>query len=741
LGVDEVGTLVERWTGGAPGERLAAGLAAAAGNPLFVREVVDAWSRTGRLSLEHGVLELDERAGPGDAGVGSLAVAIADRLDFLSSRCREALRTAALLGAEFSPAELGGVAGLGTADLVAVVEESIAAGVLEPAGSRLRFRHGLIKQALYEATPSAVRALLLRHVVQWLIETGAGTERVARFLHVIAETDALDDRALDWLVEHVGEVVGLAPTLAYDLIENALGSLKSVDADFAVLEDHLVMVALHLGRSEVSERAARSILAAGPDPDRRGQALWNLSYTLQRQGRAQEGLDLISEETVGYRPGSLWHARLTALRALGLCTLHRLDEADATAAQALAEGENLDDPMACAYALHAASTVAQVRGQPAESMRRIDHGLTLVAADPRLTDIKLMMLSNRAGRLADMDRYAESAAELRRVQAIAEQIATPRLASIQKMSVSAAYEKGRWDEVDAGVDAVLDLGFLETNRQAAADILGLAALVAVHRDDSESCARHLTLARAAEHEVQSVYTIMARALIAERTERPEQGLSILTAVLDHERIGGNARCVVLPTLAQMAWRLGEDGVTRHAADLAAWDNREMRNLPQAEAAARWCGALADRDPAMLLEVAGYYRSIGQLIDLGNALEGAAVLEVRAGRREAARDAITEAMAVYSRLGALWDARRAKSRLRAEGLQIGARGPRKRPSTGSASLTPTESQVAQLVARGGSNTEIAERLALSRHTVEVHVSHILAKLQIRSRHDVARVITP
>jgi DNA-binding NarL/FixJ family response regulator len=126
--------------------------------------------------------------------------------------------------------------------------------------------------------------------------------------------------------------------------------------------------------------------------------------------------------------------------------------------------------------------------------------------------------------------------------------------------------------------------------------------------------------------------------------------------------------------------------------------------------------------------------------MGNALEDAAVVEARAGRREAARDAITEAMAAYSTLGAVWDARRAKSRLRAEGLQIGARGPRKRPSTGLAALTPTEHRIAQLVAAGGSNTEIAERLVLSRRTVEVHVSHILAKLQIRSRRDVARAIT-
>jgi len=41
-----------------------------------------------------------------------------------------------------------------------------------------------------------------------------------------------------------------------------------------------------------------------------------------------------------------------------------------------------------------------------------------------------------------------------------------------------------------------------------------------------------------------------------------------------------------------------------------------------------------------------------------------------------------------------------------------------------------------VAQGCSNAEIAERLVLSRRTVETHVSHILAKLQVDSRRELA-----
>jgi DNA-binding NarL/FixJ family response regulator len=51
--------------------------------------------------------------------------------------------------------------------------------------------------------------------------------------------------------------------------------------------------------------------------------------------------------------------------------------------------------------------------------------------------------------------------------------------------------------------------------------------------------------------------------------------------------------------------------------------------------------------------------------------------------------------------------------------------------------PTELRVAFLVADGYSNPDIAGRLFLSRRTIDVHVSHILAKLAARSRVDIAR----
>jgi predicted ATPase/class 3 adenylate cyclase/DNA-binding CsgD family transcriptional regulator len=66
----------------------------------------------------------------------------------------------------------------------------------------------------------------------------------------------------------------------------------------------------------------------------------------------------------------------------------------------------------------------------------------------------------------------------------------------------------------------------------------------------------------------------------------------------------------------------------------------------------------------------------------------------------------------------------------------ARGERKRPGHGWASLTPTEQQVVALVAEGLTNPQIAERLLMGRATVKTHLEHIFTKLNIRTRAELA-----
>jgi DNA-binding CsgD family transcriptional regulator len=69
-----------------------------------------------------------------------------------------------------------------------------------------------------------------------------------------------------------------------------------------------------------------------------------------------------------------------------------------------------------------------------------------------------------------------------------------------------------------------------------------------------------------------------------------------------------------------------------------------------------------------------------------------------------------------------------------------RGKRRRSTTGWSSLTPTESQVVDLVIGGLTNAEIGARMFISKRTVATHLGHIFAKLNIANRAELAAKAT-
>jgi DNA-binding NarL/FixJ family response regulator len=154
---------------------------------------------------------------------------------------------------------------------------------------------------------------------------------------------------------------------------------------------------------------------------------------------------------------------------------------------------------------------------------------------------------------------------------------------------------------------------------------------------------------------------------------------------------------------------------------------------------RFAQALADRDARSLLMVGDEYESAGRVLFAAQARESAAGLLAGSGDVDAARTALSAAMSAYESLEAAWDVSRAEAGLRAVGVRRGVRGPRRRPKFGWDALTETERTVADLVAEGLSNPQIAARMYLSRRTVQGYVSSILAKLSLGSRVEIATAL--
>ncbi len=159
-------------------------------------------------------------------------------------------------------------------------------------------------------------------------------------------------------------------------------------------------------------------------------------------------------------------------------------------------------------------------------------------------------------------------------------------------------------------------------------------------------------------------------------------------------------------------------------------------MPNAAGAALYCRGLLEADPEPLEQAAAVFRDARRPLYTAQALEAAADLRARGGDLAAARRLLADALKLYTDLGATWDINRANAQFRPYGIRH--RQPSlRRPRSGPGSLSPAEITVAELVAQGLSNPEIADRLFLSRRTVQTHVSHILAKLGIQSRVEISR----
>jgi DNA-binding CsgD family transcriptional regulator len=134
--------------------------------------------------------------------------------------------------------------------------------------------------------------------------------------------------------------------------------------------------------------------------------------------------------------------------------------------------------------------------------------------------------------------------------------------------------------------------------------------------------------------------------------------------------------------------------------------------------------------ALLEQAVVQHGAAGDRFGRGRALLGLGVIRRRDRQKRSARDAIAAALADFEQVGARTWLEKARRELGRIGGRTRAEG-----------LTPAERRVAALVAEGRTNREVAAALFLGERTVETHLSHIYAKLGVRSRTELARRFRP
>jgi DNA-binding CsgD family transcriptional regulator len=130
--------------------------------------------------------------------------------------------------------------------------------------------------------------------------------------------------------------------------------------------------------------------------------------------------------------------------------------------------------------------------------------------------------------------------------------------------------------------------------------------------------------------------------------------------------------------------------------------------------------------SLLRDAVRRHETVGDPFGLARAQLGLGVVYRRARQKRAARDALDAAVDGFTQLGATAWSEKARR-------ELGSIGGRSQE----AGLTAAERRVAALVADGRTNREVASALFLGERTVASHLTHIYAKLGVRSRTELAR----
>jgi DNA-binding CsgD family transcriptional regulator len=696
--------------------------AATGGNPLFALEMA-------RMLQQRGAGYEPGQALPVPDNLRQL---VRLRVARLPSRARNVLLAVSALARPTVDlvAEISTAPGRVTGDL----ERAVRAGVISLEAGRIVFTHPLLGSAIYADAPEGVRRSLHRRLAQLAAEP----EERAR--HLALGADGPDSGVAEALEKagHMARSRG-APDAAAELFELAAkltpmaaarhGWRRNVDAACCYYE---------VGDTAQARGLLQQVVSVSPSGPDHARALLRLATVMHECDGPPRSVPLLKQALPQVGGDLVLRMELEGELAHELGEMGHLPAARSHARAAVELAERLGDRAAIASAR--ASEIIQdatIQGitpgvlERAKSLAEsgtgsvADNGQLTVLESPRHTFALLLMvvgeLDRARGMFLEQDRRAvERGADylreymlwcLARVEYRAGKF--EQAARYAKESHSAAFhqEAMQQDFLYSAAEAAAAMGDVDYARAAAGQGLAVAEGLGV----PFSAVRNRSVLGFVELSVGNLagaHHYLAPAVKATQ----EAGL------------GEPAYIQFLPDEIEALVGLGELGEAE--ALLASFEKRgEALDRAWALATAARCrGMLQAAQGDLPTAVRSVQRAlkeherVPQPFDLGRTLLVLGTIQRRGRKWGAARASLQSAFEFFEDLGApLW-AEKARAELR----RIGGR------PTSSAGLTATEEKVAELVASGLTNREVAGALFMSVNTVGANLSRIYHKLGVRSR---------
>ncbi len=675
------------------------------GNPLFAEDLV-------RAALESAAAALPS----------SVRQGVDARLAELPAAAGRALEVAAALGTAIDVELLRALHPLARDEVAALLRAARDAGLLvDGVGSSAppRFRHELVRQALYERATAVERRELHERIATYL-----ETSRPAVAAGVLAAhwegADRLDRAAV--YAERAGDLAAaqFAYATAREHFERALRSPRLGADERARIEEKLGEAHDLLG----SAREAYECFARAAQQARQSGEPAGLARLCVRMANAAYRLSDAD--------AALLHCR-NAIAAAGaedpqrfaaqvlLATFHAYRAEIEAAQEWLAAADGFGGAREPAYLIRrhiAAATVANVLGRAAATLESAGEAVRAAEAfgDPAILANCLTM---RAVFTQTQGDYGAALAGFERAIAVADENGLTYTSAYARLSAAyVAFLRGDAPRAHALLRFAAALGVEGTFERSVAAAVGIPialavgdeALLARLADESLLAA---VLRSASEHNAAVVAAAHAElrfargdaagaaALIAQTLPRLHSAVYADEALLKFARFGSPADARRAAALFETVAESPDPALRAHALLVRAIVAGHARDDGARAGRAAEARALAARYGLRVLEALA--------CELG-------------GESAAAAD-------LYRAAGATRDAGRLAGEPPAP-----ARNPR-----ASDALTARERQVAELVAEGLSNRAIAKRLGLSDRTVEHHVAAVFAKLDLRSRAELAALI--